>query len=126
MHRQLLNLNPRKCEGSDEMHPRILTSFARYLAAPLAKFFNNSLETGIVPVDWKSSIICPIYKKVSKGDAANYRPICLTSVACKILERILKTNILQYLKEAFRVKVGDHHSGEGTVKSGVPLIFIPF
>ncbi len=98
-HRQLIYLNPRKCEGSDEIHPRILTSLARYLAAPVAKFFNNSPETDIVPVDWKPSIICPIYKKVSKGDVANYRPIGLTSVACKILERILKTNILQYLKK---------------------------
>ncbi len=48
------------------------------------------------PREWKSSIICPIYKKGSKRDVANYRPICLTSVACKILERFLKANILQY------------------------------
>ncbi len=93
-------MNPRKSEGADETHPRIFTSLARYLAAPLAKLFNNLLETGIIPVEWKSSIIFPIYKKSSKSDVANYRPICLTSVACKILERILKANILQYLKKA--------------------------
>ncbi len=99
VHQQLINLNPRKSEGADEMHPRILTSLAGYLATPLDKLFNNSLETGIIPVEWKSSIICPIYKKGSKHDVANYRPIFLTSVACKILERILKANILQYLKK---------------------------
>ncbi len=38
VHRQLINLNPRKSEGADEIHPRILTSLAGYLAAPLAKF----------------------------------------------------------------------------------------
>ncbi len=95
MHRQLINFNPRESEGADEIHPRILTSLARYLAAPLAKLFNNSLETGIIPVEWKSSIICPIYKKGIKNDVANYRPICLTSEACKILERILKANIFK-------------------------------
>ncbi len=99
--RQLINLNPRKRKGADEIHPRFLTSLAGYLVAPLAKLFNNSLETGIIPVEWKSSIIFPIYKKGSKNDVANYRPICLTSVACKILERILKANILQYLKKSF-------------------------
>ncbi len=100
VHRQLINLNPRKSESADEMYPRILTSLARYLAAPLAKLFNNSLETGIIPVQSKSLIICPIYKKGSKNDVANYRPICLTSVVCKILERIVKASILQYPKTA--------------------------
>ncbi len=33
VHRQLINLNPRKSEAADEIHPRILTSLARYLAA---------------------------------------------------------------------------------------------
>ncbi len=68
MHRQLINLNPRKSEGADEIHPRILPSLAGYLAAHLTKLFDNSLETGIIPVEWKSSIICPIYKKGSKND----------------------------------------------------------
>ncbi len=99
MHRQLINLSPRKSDGADEIHPSILTSLARYLVAPLAKFSNNSLETGIIPAEWRSPIICPIYKKGSKNDAANYRPIGLTSVACEILKRILKANIFQYLKK---------------------------
>ncbi len=43
-HQQLINLNPRKSEGAAEIHARILTSLAGYLAAPLAKLFNNSLD----------------------------------------------------------------------------------
>ncbi len=58
----------------------------RLSGCAFGKVFNNSLDTGIIPVEWKSSIICPIFKKGSKRDVANYRPICLTSVACKILE----------------------------------------
>ncbi len=49
-------------------------------------------------MEWKSSVICPIYKKGCRNNVANYRPIWLTSVVCKILERIIKANILQYLK----------------------------
>ncbi len=45
VHRQLINLNPKKSEGADEMHQKIHTSLARNLAAPLANFFNYSLET---------------------------------------------------------------------------------
>ncbi len=75
---------------------------------PLAERFDNSLETGIHPVEWKSSIICPIYKKGSKNDLTNYRPSCLTPVVCKLLERILKTNILQYLKTASHLNDTKH------------------
>ncbi len=58
------------------------------------------LKVHKIPVEWKSSVICPIYKKGCKNNASNYRPICLASVICKILERIVKANILQYLKTA--------------------------
>ncbi len=78
-----------KIEGVGEIFPKILTS--------LAKPFNDSLETGIIPVERKLSIILPVYKKGSKNDVANCRPICLASVVCKPQERIAKENILKYL-----------------------------
>ncbi len=74
----------------------------------LAKLFNNSIKTGIIPVEWKSPIICPIYKKGNKNDVANYRPICLTSIACKILERILTAKILKNLKKASLLSDAQH------------------
>ncbi len=41
-----------------------------------------------------------IYKKGSKNNVANCRPICLTSVMCKIVVRIVEKNIGQYLETA--------------------------
>ncbi len=75
VNRHLINLNPSKSEEADEINLKILACLACYLAAPLAKLFNHSLETGIIPLEWKWSIICQIYKKGSKNDVANYRPI---------------------------------------------------
>ncbi len=72
-------INDAEIAINDEIHPKILTSLAGYLPAPLAKLFNNSLETGITAVEWKSSIICPIYKKGSKPNVAKYRPPCYHS-----------------------------------------------
>ncbi len=96
-HRQLINLNPSKSDGAGEIHAKILTSLACYLATSLVKLFNNSLEPGSIPVEWKLSIICPICKKGSKNNVANYRPICLTSVVCKILERSKNSQVLKKL-----------------------------
>ncbi len=42
-----------------------------------------------------------VAKKTSKT-------ICLTSVVCKILERIIKANILQYLKTASNLSDAQH------------------
>ncbi len=100
VHRQLTHLNTNKSEGADEIHPKIIASPAFFLATFLAKQHNNTLATVQIPVEWESSIICLIYKKGSKNNVSNYRPICLTYVGCKILERIVKVNTLQCLKTA--------------------------
>ena len=39
----------------------------------------------------------PIYKKGSKNDAGNYRPVSLTSVPCKVLKSIMKDAMMDYL-----------------------------
>lgn len=41
----------------------------------------------------------PIFKGGSKTKAENYRPVSLTSIACKILEKIIKCNILNHLEQ---------------------------
>ena len=39
----------------------------------------------------------PIYKKGSKAAAGNYRPVSLTSVCCKVMESIVKDDIMAHL-----------------------------
>ena len=93
----LLSLNPNSSLGDDGVHPRFLKLLADELSYPLSVIFNSSLQTGVVPVEWLSSIVVPIYKKSSRFDPLNYRPISLTSVPCKVLERLVAQHITQYL-----------------------------
>ena len=51
-----------------------------------------------MPNDWKTANISEIYKKGDKKDPANYRPVSLTTICCKIMEHILCTNILKHLE----------------------------
>ena len=50
----------------------------------------------------------PIYKKGPKGDPANYRPVSLTSVPCKILESLVKDNIMKHLQENHLIRDTQH------------------
>ena len=52
-----------------------------------------------IPVDWKSTNVVPIFKKGSKVDKNNYRPISLTSIVGKLLESIIKDKVQKFLNE---------------------------
>ena len=57
-----------------------------------------SLSQGATPDCWKLANIIPIYKgKGSRVDVKNYRPISLTSVFCKAMEKLLKNIIIDFL-----------------------------
>lgn len=94
---KLEQLNVNKTAGSDQVHPFVLKKCSEGLAHPLALLFKRSLETGEVPSAWREANITPIHKKGSRVDTANYRPISLTSCACKILESILKDIMMKHL-----------------------------
>ena len=55
------------------------------------------LNEGVIPAFWKSSAIVPIFKKGSRCNALNYRPVSLTSVPCKTMERIIIGKLQEYL-----------------------------
>ena len=87
---KLQHLNIYKSTGPDMFHPRILRALEDKLARPLTHIFNNSVEIGIIPKDWKSANVTAIHKKGSRQEPGNYRPISLTSVVCKTMERLVK------------------------------------
>ena len=52
---------------------------------------------GEVPEDWRTAVIVPIYKKKGlRSDPTNYRPVSLTSVPCKIMESLIRDNLLEF------------------------------
>ena len=54
---------------------------------PLTIIFNKSLSEGVVPDSWKEAEVVPIFKKGKGDDPGNFRPVSLTSVCGKIMEK---------------------------------------
>ena len=90
-------LNLGKSFGPDEMHPRFLFELKDEISKPLAFIFEQTLQQGSLPIDWRNAFVSPIFKKGAKNKAENYRPISLTSIVCKIMEKIIKDTVLKHL-----------------------------
>jgi len=59
--------------------------------------YQSFMSVGKVPADWKAAFITPLFKKGASSDPSNYRPVSLTSVFSKLMERVIVTNLLNYL-----------------------------
>lgn len=95
---QILKYLPPKNSTSPENIPYIVLKNCSTSFVPnLTQIFRTSLDTGILPRQWKESIIIPLHKKGDKSDPNNYRPISLTSTICRVLERIILYNITAFL-----------------------------
>ena len=95
--RQLLKcINSSKSVGPDNVHPRFLKELANELALPVCIIFNKSLSEGELPHIWKSANVSCIFKSGDKTLACNYRPISITSVLCRVLEKIIRSSIMSF------------------------------
>jgi hypothetical protein len=92
---EIKNLNPNKSFGPDEIHPLLLKELVDFVTQPLTIIMKNSLQTGVLPDDWKRAVVSPIYKKGPKNIPTNYRPVSLTSIVCKMMESILTKHVIK-------------------------------
>ena len=85
-----------KSPGVDGIHPKLLLETVEQVNMPLATMFNLSLKEGVVLFVWKDAIITPLFKKGSRNKSENYRPVSLTSVICKLLQRLIKDHMVDF------------------------------
>ena len=95
----LTSLNGSKSPGPDAIHPRILKECATIIAHPLSLIFKSSLASSELPTQWKLANVTPVFKKGNKHSRENYRPISLTSIVCRLMEKLLKNAIVDHLEK---------------------------
>nr|VZI54006.1 unnamed protein product [Spirometra erinaceieuropaei] len=106
--KELMTINESKSPGPDDIPPKLLKDLAAELAKPLSMLFQASFEAGCLPADWKSGRITPMHKGGSKAAANNYRPISLTSICCKLVEEIIKRELVRFLEQHNLLSYAQH------------------
>ncbi|HBK83120.1 MAG TPA: hypothetical protein DDZ41_05910 [Flavobacterium sp.] len=87
--------------GSDLIPSSILKNCAPSLLHPLSIIFNISLQQGVFPNLWKTSIIVPIFKSGKRNDVKNYRGISKLSSIPKLFEMIICDYLYFNVKSIF-------------------------
>jgi hypothetical protein len=99
---------PGKAADPDDIQAEHLRLLPPIALDALQTLFNKSLELGCLPTRWLSSTCCPILKEGKpSADANSYRPVAITSVLCRTLERIL----LRRIEASLVAHIGDDQYG---------------
>ena len=87
-------LDSSKACGPDLLPARLLKEGAEEISFSLCKIFNLSLSRGSLPQDWTSAHIVPVHKKNDRSNPSNYRPISLTTIVIKVLEKLVHSKVV--------------------------------
>ena len=95
--------------GVDGLPQAFFKNCACSLSVPLSIIFTKSYRLGTIPNSWRSANITPIYKGSGSAHSPNnYRPISLTCIASKVMELIVRDNILTFLRSNDLISHSQH------------------
>ncbi|XP_065562443.1 uncharacterized protein LOC136028527 [Artemia franciscana] len=111
----LIKLDTSKAPDIDSFPNIMIRQIAHEIAEPLTYIFNLSLAHGLCPSGWKKALVKPLHKSGSRSDFKNYRPISITSIFCRVMEKLIVSRVQKYFdgnhlwnpaQHGFRKKIG--------------------
>ena len=106
--RAIKKLKTKTAAGPDGIPPSFFINCIEELCYPLSLLFTFCFDNGILPAAWLVSYITPIFKKGNPALANNYRPIALTAIMCKLMETIMKDQIVCFLLDKGIISKSQH------------------
>ena len=106
--KKIKKMKDNKSLGVDGIPSKLLKEIVEQISTPLAKVFNLSLEEGIVPSECKEANITPLFKKGSRNEPENYRPVSLTLVVCKFIETLIRDHMVEFLVKHKLINSSQH------------------
>ena len=91
------NLDTDKTGGNDMVLAYVMNKCSQSLSIPLTRIYQKSMKESTIPYHWKQANITALPKSGSRLEPSNYRPVSLTSIPCKIMESIIRDQIMNHL-----------------------------
>ena len=106
----LRGTNVCKAAGIDDLSGRFLKDGSRVLSKPISELCNLSIKLGSFPDACKIAKLKPLFKKGSKTNPSNYRPISLLPLISKVIEKLIheQTSSFFYLTMKFYTTANQH------------------
>ena len=104
----LRSIRANSATGPDSIPARVLRECAVSLSPSLTRLFNASIVLGKSPDAWKMGLILPLFKAGDKANLDNYRPISITSLLGKVLERLVYQCLLDHVQTAGLIPSNQH------------------
>ena len=96
--KELLSMKPNKSTGLDDIGPRFLKDGAQILSPIITYLVNLSISRKCVPDCTKTAKVIPLFKKGSRLEVGNYRPVSILTSISKILERAVYIQVTNHCK----------------------------
>ena len=77
----------------DAIPVRLLKEAVDQLAPILTTIYGASIQQVTFSEEWKKANVVPIFKKGDHSAASNYRSVSLTSIASKVMENIIRSQL---------------------------------
>ena len=90
------SLNPKKATGPDGIPPKIVKLSSNVIDKYLTNIINNDLSQSCFSQNAKIASVRPIYKKNSRTDKKNYRPVSILNAFSKVYERYIHEKVLPF------------------------------
>jgi hypothetical protein len=90
-------LQNKSSAGCDGISNKIIKFAKHAIVKPLTIIINQCFQTGLFPDNLKESKVIPLYKNNDPSLMSNYRPISLLSSISKIIEKVMFSQLYEYL-----------------------------
>ena len=117
-------LDGNKGKGWDSVSPRVIKAVAREISGPLSRLFNCCIREGHYPESFKVARVVPVFKAEDPTQFSNYRPVSVLPVLSQVLERVLKSRLVQFLGDHKVIIPGQYgfRSGHSTAMAVLDMV----
>ena len=107
------SLSPSSSSGISDIHSKIIKLCPEILIPLFTDIINCSIRTEKLPVEWKTAVCTPLFKKGDKLEVSNWRSISILPPLAKVAEKIFACQITTYLDTNKILFAGQHGFRKG-------------